>query len=599
MVMDKEIQVLGKGTPLIIIDGRVASVDELDQLNPAQIKNIELINTPSALYNADSVLKITTKQRFSAPFFVKTQVEGNKTFRGKGSFYNANVDVNYQHKKTNYGLNFNYKPIFSFNKDILCYTTQEGLLVTDSISAYVENPHNYNLSLNVFHEFDRKNNLYYQAQQNFYASTKQSDAFLLETSAWQTNAMKSQNFLHSSYLIFTHVVDSLGQSFRWMNHYSVKTSDEQQNIFKPLGEDKKYFYNALAQTFSTEPVYIFPFLGHELSSGVKYQLAFSDLDFTGETRNNTEHIFSAYTQLAMNFKTLQLQAGLRYEGSALNIAEENSTLLQKKNHLFLPNISLKYTFQKQFQTQFSYAFRVVRPTMSQLSPNVNYTGVISSYSTALDLSSVYRHNFDYQIFYKQLVGLKINYAYEEKPYFLNIISDDEGNFPSFFDNLDKAHHLTLSAVLQYQKGFWQTNNSVAYVYRQKTGLGTLWQSHGAQLASSHFLKMPNNFQFELSLKYFSTTLHQFGLMLMPHIFEMYGALRKSFFKDNLQIYCGALARFHREGFYYFDMNLPEVRREKWEFRDNIEYVRAGLIFKLKEQNKNSKKIIDIEDLQRL
>ena len=110
--------------------------------------------------------------------------------------------------------------------------------------------------------------------------------------------MKSIPFLHSSYFIFTHKIDTLGQDFRWMNHYSIKTTDEKQAISSNFSENRNYFYQGLAQTFSTEPLYILPFAKHEISSGLKYQLAFSDLNFTGNKRKNSEHIFSAYSQLA-------------------------------------------------------------------------------------------------------------------------------------------------------------------------------------------------------------------------------------------------------------------------------------------------------------
>lgn len=58
-----EIEVLGKGTPLVYINGReVRDQSELDRLPSSQIKNVEVITTPGARYasSVNSVIRITT-----------------------------------------------------------------------------------------------------------------------------------------------------------------------------------------------------------------------------------------------------------------------------------------------------------------------------------------------------------------------------------------------------------------------------------------------------------------------------------------------------------------------------------------------------------
>lgn len=58
-----EIEVLGKGTPLVYINGReVRDQSELDRLASSQIKNVEVITTPGARYpsSVNSVIRITT-----------------------------------------------------------------------------------------------------------------------------------------------------------------------------------------------------------------------------------------------------------------------------------------------------------------------------------------------------------------------------------------------------------------------------------------------------------------------------------------------------------------------------------------------------------
>lgn len=62
---DGDIEVFGRGTPVIYINGRkMQDQMELQRLQPTDIKNIEVISNPGARYDASvkSVIRITTKK---------------------------------------------------------------------------------------------------------------------------------------------------------------------------------------------------------------------------------------------------------------------------------------------------------------------------------------------------------------------------------------------------------------------------------------------------------------------------------------------------------------------------------------------------------
>jgi len=70
------IQVFGKGTPLIYINGRkLQSQTELDQISSEDIKSIELITNPGAKYDAtvEAVILIKTKRPQGEGFSFNTQ----------------------------------------------------------------------------------------------------------------------------------------------------------------------------------------------------------------------------------------------------------------------------------------------------------------------------------------------------------------------------------------------------------------------------------------------------------------------------------------------------------------------------------------------
>ena len=92
----KNIEVFGKGTPIIYINGRLMrDATELDQLKGDEIKSVELITSPGARYDATvtSVIKIKTKNVHGEGF----------GFDGHSTLYRSqNTDLYEQ-------LNWNYR----------------------------------------------------------------------------------------------------------------------------------------------------------------------------------------------------------------------------------------------------------------------------------------------------------------------------------------------------------------------------------------------------------------------------------------------------------------------------------------------------------
>ena len=91
-----DIEVLGKGTPLIYINGRqVRDMSELDQLASTQIKNVDVVTNPGARYasNVNSVIRITTV----APV-------------GEGFSFNDRTTIGYKHYAYLFEqVNFNWR----------------------------------------------------------------------------------------------------------------------------------------------------------------------------------------------------------------------------------------------------------------------------------------------------------------------------------------------------------------------------------------------------------------------------------------------------------------------------------------------------------
>jgi hypothetical protein len=92
------IEVFGKGTPLIYINGRkLQNQTELDQISSEDIQSVELITNPGAKYDAtvESVILIKTKRPQGEGFSFNTQAS---YYLGEGPDLALGVNWNYRHR---------------------------------------------------------------------------------------------------------------------------------------------------------------------------------------------------------------------------------------------------------------------------------------------------------------------------------------------------------------------------------------------------------------------------------------------------------------------------------------------------------------------
>ncbi|MBO4380016.1 MAG: TonB-dependent receptor, partial [Muribaculaceae bacterium] len=92
------IEVFGKGTPLIYVDGRqLREKGELDQIQSENIKSVELITNPGAKYkaNVEAVILIKTKRQQGEGFSFNTTAS---YFRSRNNDLDLGFDWNYRHR---------------------------------------------------------------------------------------------------------------------------------------------------------------------------------------------------------------------------------------------------------------------------------------------------------------------------------------------------------------------------------------------------------------------------------------------------------------------------------------------------------------------
>ncbi len=428
------IEVLGRGTPLVYINGRqMRDLGELDQLNSEQIKDVEVVMTPGAKYDASvrSVIRIKTIRPLGEGFsfdnktlvginhYLFGQEEINVNYRVGGLDLFATADIedfrmkventsrqdtylqhpypqkpvthyrqqgitNYRpHTNIYYGkLGFNY--LFDDHHAIgMTYTAasrpsrQESNFVTDAFKDETADDHLTGDGNEKIKRTEHKVNAYYSGT----------------VGKWSIDANADMVVQNESTDAFTTEVAKASES------RNVTTRSEAKN-----------------QLYAAKLVAGYPVWKGKLELGAEGSTVRRTDDFLnperiiGSSNTETKETSGAlFAELTQQFGKLTAKLGLRYEHvDSRYYGTVNSDTTRTYNDLF-PSAMLSYPIGK-VQTRLSYARNINRPAFSQLASDLTYINRYLYESGNPYLRPTYRDNLSLALNWKWMMAM-IDYAH--------------------------------------------------------------------------------------------------------------------------------------------------------------------------------------------
>ena len=141
----EELEVLGKGTPVIYINGRkMHDKNELKRLHSEEIASVEVITNPGAQYDAtiSSVVRIKTIRREGDGFGFDLSTDLNQDLRFGESDPNAQLNLRYRHDNLDLFGMVNY---WKWDQTTLFRDEQSNNLPTNrGIKSIIQNSHSRN-----------------------------------------------------------------------------------------------------------------------------------------------------------------------------------------------------------------------------------------------------------------------------------------------------------------------------------------------------------------------------------------------------------------------------------------------------------------------
>ena len=421
------VEVIGRGTPLIYINGRqMRNQSELDQLSSDQIKDVEVVMTPGAKYDATvkAVIRIKTIRPVGEGFSFNSRTvagvnhyvygleELNLNYRTGGlDIFGMAEYENHRSRQTNDSRQDTYLQSHYQQNSLMHYYNKNQMLAGKLGFNYMLND---NHSIGMTYTITSRPN----SQTSDYFTTmligQQTDDQI--TGRGKVDGDDIQHIISGYYA---------GQTGKWSLDANADVLLQKQNSDNLTFEDATQGDDRTVTTRNDvkNRLYAAKFVaGHPLWKGNLEIGAEGSYVHRTDVFGNVENIIdasdtkieenstAAFVQLMQRLNKLTLIAGLRYEfldsryyEGGVKMGDESRTY----SDLF-PSLMLMYPL-KNVRARLSYSRNINRPAFSQLSGNVKYINRYTYESGNPYLKPSYRDNLSLALNYKWLTGM-IDYA---------------------------------------------------------------------------------------------------------------------------------------------------------------------------------------------
>lgn len=391
---DKSFTVLGKGTPLVYINGRqVRDQSELDRLQSKDIKNVEVIRNPGSRYDATvkAVIRITT---------LKPKDEGwgfdARTAHWYGHHYGIinDLDFNYLHKGWNVFGTIHYNKGEDVTYNELSHILQgKSLWTQNAQSSNYTRQYTWQGRLGTNYTFNENHSLGFVYDIMYWHALSPhttTEASVLKDGTsydtWSTLQHKQTQYnpQHTLSLYYAGKVRKLSidlnADMSWYNTKEELLDGETSAVYPDKNRTVTTSSKANSSLYAVKGILGYPLWKGYLTAGSEYTLTDRKNVFlnkegilSNSDNNVKEHTLSAFAEYRVTMGKVSGAAGVRYEHNASDYYEAG-VLVPAQSRTYdniFPNVSLSFPAGP-VAMNLSYTMKTQRPTYSQLDGNMSY-----------------------------------------------------------------------------------------------------------------------------------------------------------------------------------------------------------------------------------
>ena len=556
---DGVFSVFGKGEAKIYINNReMRDVSELDNLNSADIRNVEIVNNPGARYDASvkAVIRINTVPKAGDGFSFDVR---SSYYQSQNTDLREQLNVNYRKNGWDIFGTFNYTHDEWIQDSKMWQKTYVDTLWTQDNTLFLNGySNNYTGILGTNYEITPKH--YVGVKYTLTASPKNKWFSEMNSKVLANNEFYDEwgsiedkttinkpahRFNGYYYGTFGELSVDFNTDYYTGNVFSTSTVTETSQEFDNRLINSENRVNN--QLLASKLVLSHPLAGGQLSAGSEYTNTQRKDKYTNEqnivsSSNTAIHeqniaLFAEYSRLT---PIGQFGAGLRYEN--VNSEYFSNEILNKEQSRrysqWFPNFSFG-TKIKNVGLQLSYTAKTKRPTYRQLSSNVFYGNRFLLQTGNPFLKPTTIHDVT-------LVGswrfVQLMVSYKDERNAVIYWTEQDKNNPAIsilaYRNLHRMPNLTAFASVSPTFGIWSPQLSAGFIKQWVTitsaGRDIKLNKPLPIVSLNNSLRLPKGFIFTLDAQYMGEGDTQ-NVHLVKNNVVVNTSISKSFFDDRLNI----------------------------------------------------------------
>ncbi|AIJ37883.1 outer membrane beta-barrel family protein [Flavobacterium psychrophilum] len=518
------INIIGKGNPLLYIDNQKVSINDLNALSVDEIKSIEIINNPSAKYEAEGRVVILITRKLSKKEGFKIDLTETASVKKRFNNY-VGVNASIKKKKLEIKANFNYNQLTIWEgHDIKYEIPEENIISNYDVEAYTKRP-----------QFIFGSGLFYKINDDDYFSISgnaraQKDIFGINTKTFNKQNTIENNILTrsnndnnrvyiNSFANYAKKIKSIntqlfsGFQFSNFNQEMVTLVENSYNNSPfQLVQNRNQQFNVsvisgrtdLEKTFKNEIK--LEIGGLFLSANAQTNSDISNLiNLTLATSkyNFKEQNISGYSQVSGKIKKVQYSAGFRIENTNIigKYTNEILPLIKKDYTNFFPKVQLDIPLDSSKTITLNYAKSIIRPNYSATNQGSTYINPYFIYGSNINLDPTINDEIAANFQYNDK-SIRLRYYKNSNPVYGDFKYDNFQNILTFSEkNFDKEMGLEIDFRIPFTYKFWTVNNSLSFI------LNKIEDKLALQKESKPYMYYYSNHVFKLPKEYtISTTV---------------------------------------------------------------------------------------------
>lgn len=392
-VEDNIVSVIGKSNIEIYIDGRpMRDEQELRQLLSSNLKKVELLMAPGAAYasTTGAVLKITTRRNFVKGLSLTDQflLECRRkwsvmdylalSYRAGNWEFFANGTIKHYNSLTK-GVTTNTL-VYNGKETVVGSTQSNSFPTTVGVIKAGFNYANGPQSFGAYYRYNPEHGDFKNAGSEWLDDSppissnidKHIRAHSHLASLYYENTFAEKYLLHfDGDFRRSNENNSVATTYTDSSNPAVNSTDERAST---LWAGKLYLNFPIGNgdfTVGTQDSYTHTLLDYRMLNDAVSEYIPSSLT---DARQTSASLFASWSRL---FGKFSLAVGARYEyvdyGFTVNGKPDED--VSRRDNLLTPDLSLGYSFDEETQISLSYKMATVKPSYSQLTGSLSYTGL--------------------------------------------------------------------------------------------------------------------------------------------------------------------------------------------------------------------------------